>query len=224
MSVPAAGIRAALAQSIQMLTRAEIMDYSGHASARRSAETFHINAGASIRATLTEADIVAVDAAGTLVEGSARPPLEFHLHAAIYRARPDVQVIMHTHPRWSTYLTMTGTPYQPVFAQGVLVAPVPVLDTPLSVNTAAAGAGVASALGDGRALLLKSHGGVVVGADLLECFALAVYLEENARRQYMARQIGTPYVFSSEEQAVCRHHLWSASLFRKAWDHYASQL
>ena len=41
---------------------------------------------------------------------------------------------------------------------------------------------------------------VITGAGIIECFALATYLEENARRQYMAMQIGEPYVFSEAEQ------------------------
>ena len=55
------------------------------------------------------------------VEGTARPPLEYHIHAEIYRARADVNAVMHTHPQWSTFLTMTGVKYQPVYAQGVLL-------------------------------------------------------------------------------------------------------
>ena len=47
-----------------------------------------------------------------LLEGGARPPLEFHLHSEIYRARPDVNVVMHTHPRWSTLLTMVGAAFK----------------------------------------------------------------------------------------------------------------
>ena len=216
--------RAALAEAIRMLARAEIMDHSGHASARRTADSFYINAGSSVRSTLSADDIVTVDLGGHVVEGQARPPLEFPIHAEIYRARPDVRVVMHTHPKWSTYLTMTGTPYQPVFGQGALLGPVPVLDSPLSVNTGSAGERLAATLADRSAVLLKSHGAVVVGSDLDECFALTVYLEENAQRQYMALQVGTPYVLSEEEQQICRRNLWSPALFRKAWDHYRTRL
>ena len=49
-------------------------------------------------------------------------------------------------------------------------------------------------------------------------------VEENARRQYMAMQIGEPYVFSDEEQAACRAKLRSPSLFQKTWDHYRSKI
>ena len=79
-----------------------------------------------------------------------------------------------------------------MFPQGALLGDVPVLDSPLSVNTREMGARAAATLGAGPALLLKSHGAVVVGAGVIECFALAIYLEENAYRQYLALQIGSP--------------------------------
>lgn len=215
---------AALAEAVRMLTRAEIIDHSGHGSVRRDAGTFYINSGASVRGALTADDIVAIDGDGRLVEGTAKPPLEFHIHAAIYRARPDVHAVLHTHPKWSTYLSMAGVPCQPVFGQGALLGDVPVLDSPLSVNTRSAGDALAAALGGGPAVLLKSHGAVIVGADLVEAFALAVYLEENAQRLYMARQLGEPHVFTDAERAACRQNLWSPALFRKAWEHYRSKL
>jgi ribulose-5-phosphate 4-epimerase/fuculose-1-phosphate aldolase len=213
-----------LVDAIRMLTHAELVDYSGHCSARRDDQSFYINSGASIRSALTAEDIVAVDLDGELQEGTARPPLEFPLHAEIYRARPDVRVVMHTHPKWSTLLTMVGVRFRPVFPQGALLGDVPVLDSPLSVNTRDMGARAAAVLGGGPALLLKSHGAVVVGADIVECFALAIYLEENACRQYMAMQIGSPYVFSDAEQEACRARLGSPALFQKAWDHYRVKL
>jgi L-fuculose-phosphate aldolase len=217
-------ITAALVDAIHMLERLEIIDHSGHCSARRDVDSFYINSGASRRNNLTTADIVAVDLTGTLVEGSARPPLEFHLHAEIYRSRPEVQVVMHTHPRWSTLLTIAGVGYQPVYAQGVLLGDVPVLESPLSINSKPMGERVAATLGAGRAVLLKSHGAAIVGGNIIECFALTTYLEENARRQYMALQIGRPYVFSAEEQETCRANLWSPALFAKSWDYYRSKL
>lgn len=216
--------RGELAAAIRMLEGAGLIDYSGHCSARRDAGTFYINSGASVRNALTAADIVAVNLDGTLVEGAARPPLEFPIHAEIYRARPDVGAVLHTHPRWSTLLTMTGVTYAPVCAQGVLPGDVPVMDSPLSVNTPELGAKLAVALGGGRAVLLKSHGAVVAGADVVEAFALAIYLEDNARRQYMALQIGKPYVFTESERETSRRNLWSRSLFMKVWEYHRSRL
>jgi L-fuculose-phosphate aldolase len=225
VSTPQDGnVRQTLVDAIRMLERAELIDHSGHCSARRDATSFYINSGASVRSALTAADIVAVDLDGTLLEGAAKPPLELYIHAEIYRVRPDVSAVMHTHPRWSTALTMTGVKYEPVYAQGVLLGDIPVMDSPLSVNTKEMGEKLASTLGAAQAVLLKSHGAVIVGSDVVEAFALAVHLEENARRQHLALQIGKPYVFSRAEQDACRRNLWSRGLFLKAWEYYRSKL
>ena len=213
-----------LVDAIRMLECAGHIDHNGHCSARRDATSFYINTGASARGALTVNDIVAVDLDGTVVEGTGTQPLEYHIHSEIYRARRDANAVMHTHPRWSTFLTMTGTPFKPVYAQGVLLGDVPLMASPLSVNTKAMGEWLAGTLGRGPAVLLKAHGAVIVGADIVECFALTAYLEENAYRQYMALQIGEPYVFGKDEQIACREKLWSAPLFKKTWDHYYSKL
>jgi L-fuculose-phosphate aldolase len=213
-----------LVDAIRMLERAGFIDHNGHCSARRDASSFYINSGASVRGTLTVDDIVTVDLDGRLVEGTAKPPLEFHIHSEVYRARPDVRAVMHTHPQWSTFLTMVGEKYKAVYAQGVLLGDIPLLDSPLSVNTKPMGEKLVAALGPGPAVLLKAHGVVIVGATIVECFALSAYVEENAYRQYMAMQIGDPYVFSEAEQQACREKLWTPSLFQKTWDHYHSKL
>jgi L-ribulose-5-phosphate 4-epimerase len=218
------GVKEQLVDAIRMLACANIVDHSGHGSVRRNTESFYVNSAASTRSALTTADLVAVDLDGNLVEGSDKPPLEFHIHSEIYRVRPDVHAVLHTHPQWSTFLTMVGEKYRIVYAQGALLGDIPVVDSPLSVNTRPMGQKVATALGKGPAVLLKSHGAVVVGSDIVECFALAAYLEENAYRQYMAMQIGEPYVFSNAEQDAFRERLRTPSLFRKAWDHYRSKL
>jgi L-ribulose-5-phosphate 4-epimerase len=222
--VKAAELKELLADAIRMLARAGIVDHSGHGSARRDADSFFINSGASTRGALTTDDIVCVDLSGNLVDGTAKPPLEFHIHSEIYRARPDVGAVLHTHPQWSTFLTMVGAPYKVVYAQGALLGDVPLVDSPLSVNTRPMGEKVAAALGTGQAVLLKSHGAVIAAPEILECFALAAYLEENAYRQYMAMQIGNPYVFNDAEQQVFRERLRTPSLFRKTWDHYHAKL
>ena len=97
-------------------------------------------------------------------------------------------------------------------------------DTLAEITLREMGEQVATALGRGPAVLLKSHGAVIVGSNIVECFALSAYLEENASRQYLAMQIGTPYVFSDAEQQLFRERLGTPSLFRKTWDHYRSKL
>lgn len=218
-------IKQELVDAIRMLERAEYIDHNGHCSARRDANTFYINSGASVRGALSVEDIVAVDLDGRPVDGSnVRPPLEFPIHAEVYRARPEINAVFHTHPQWSTYLTMAGVQQKVVYAQASLLGDMPVMNSPMSVNTREMGETMVSVMGDNPVVMLKAHGVVAAGANILECFAYAAYVEENARRQYMALQIGEPYVFSDEEQAACRLKLRSPSLFRKTWDHYRSKI
>lgn len=212
-----------LALCLRMLEHQGIIDFNGHASIRCD-EGMLINVGASQRSRLTADDICTVDLDGTLIAGNGKPPLEFHLHAGLYKARPDAKAIVHAHPSWSTFLTMTGTRYLPVFAQGTLVHPLHVLDTPNSINSPEMSDRLNAVIGDGPAALMKSHGAVTVGANIIEAFVLIVYLEENARRQYMARQLGAPYVFSQAEIEASQAKLRSPSLFQRTWDHYRAKL
>jgi len=213
-----------LVDCIRMLEQSDIIDYNGHASIRVGDNRLLINIGSCQRSRLTVGDICTIDMEGNVIEGNGKPPLEFHLHAGIYRARADVKAVVHAHPKWSTFLTMVGESYQPVYAQGSLVYPMPVLDSPNSINNRAMADRLAATLGDRPAAMMKSHGAVTVGKDIVEAFVLANYLEENAYRQYMAMQIGKPYAFSEQEVALCREKLWTASLFKRTWDHFRAKL
>ena len=213
-----------LVDCIRMLEQSDIIDYNGHASIRLDKDRLLINVGSCQRSQLTVADICTIDMEGNVIEGSGKPPLEFHLHAGVYRARPDVKAVVHAHPKWSTFLTMTGQAYQPVYAQGSLVWPMPVLDSPNSINNKAMADRLAATLADRPAAMMKAHGAVTVGKTIMEAFVLANYLEENAYRQYMALQIGKPYSFTEQEVAACREKLWTESLFKRTWDHFRAKL
>lgn len=213
-----------LVDCIRMLEQSDIIDYNGHASIRAGEGRMYINIGSCQRSMLTVADICTIDMEGNVLEGNGKPPLEFHLHAGIYRARPDVTAVVHAHPKWSTFLTMVGRGYQPVYAQGSLVYPMPVLDSPNSINNKPMADRLAATLGERPAAMMKSHGAVVVGKNIVEAFVLANYLEENAYRQYMALQIGEPYSFSETEIILCREKLWTESLFKRTWDHFRAKL
>lgn len=213
-----------LVRALAMLEQLGIVDFNGHGSVRLSDGTILINSGASTRSALTPDDIVAISGEGELLAGTAKPPMEFHIHTEIYRRRPDVNAVLHGHPEMSTFLTATDTPVRPVFAQGCLMDGLPVFPSPLSVNTRTRGEAVADALGAHRGILLRAHGSVVVGATLREAFVLAVYLEQNCGRQYKESLIGTPYVFDADEVAACEANLFKPNLFDKCWNYYAAKL
>ena len=91
--------KADLALCLRMLEHQGIIDFNGHASIRAGADRMHINVGSCQRSRLTADDICTIDLDGSLIEGKGKPPLEFHLHAGIYRARPEVGAIVHAHPQ-----------------------------------------------------------------------------------------------------------------------------
>jgi ribulose-5-phosphate 4-epimerase/fuculose-1-phosphate aldolase len=213
-----------LVDCIRMLERSDIIDYNGHCSIRLDDDRVLINIGSCQRSSLTVDDICVIDLEANQLEGKGNAPLERHLHCGIYRVRSEVRAIVHAHPKWSTFLTMVGESYKPVYAQGSLVYPVPLLDSPNSINNRAMADRLAATLGDRPAALMKSHGAVTVGKDIVEAFVLANYMEENSYRQYMALQIGKPYVFSNEEIALCREKLWNPGLFKRTWDHFRAKL
>ncbi|HQT63190.1 MAG: class II aldolase [Acidocella sp. 20-57-95] len=214
-----------LVDAISMLERAGIIDFNGHVSVRVPG-TAHvlINSGASVRSAMTVDDIITIDMDGQPVGGAAVPPMEFHMHTEIYRVRPDVQAVVHAHPLWSTVLGMAGHRIRPVIMQAAVMGEVRHFEPIASVNSKALGERLAAALGDGKVVTLQSHGAVAVGANLLEAFVLAVYLEETAQRQYLAMQTGAVRELSPDEIAVIGKNLWKPNLLQKVWDFHRAKL
>ncbi|MDB5764176.1 MAG: class aldolase/adducin, N-terminal family protein [Herminiimonas sp.] len=214
-----------LVDAILMMERAQVIDFNGHFSAR-VAGTDHmlINSGKSVRSALTVDDIVTIDLDGNLVEGDAVPPMEFHIHAEIYRRRPDVNAVVHTHPLWSTLFSMVGLPVLPVIMQAAVLGEIRRFDQTASINTRPLAEQLADALGNHRVVMLKSHGAVVAAEGIVEAFVLGVYLEETAQRQHLATQIGSPAVLSAEQITVINRNLWKPNLLRKVWDYHYGKL
>ena len=213
-------LRQELTQGISILERLGIIDFNGHFSVRLDDGNILINTGSSVRSAIGPEDFVIVGANGEFAEDSPRPPAELPLHVAVYRARPDVQAVVHGHPQWSTLLSSAGRAYQVTMAQGALLGEVPMFSSPLSMNNSDIGNALAELLGNGRAALLRAHGSVVVGKDVLETTVLAIYLELNAERQVRAATLGNPYVFSDEEIRAFQKGLEKRGLFEKCWNYY----
>ena len=220
-----AELRQQLADALSMMERAEVIDFNGHMSCRLpGTANILINSGKSVRSNLSAADIIEIDLDGKPVGHDVVPPMEFHLHAAIYRARPDVNAVAHTHPVWSTLFSSAGEAVQPVTMQAAVMGPVQTFAKTASINQRPLAEELASALGPHRVIMLKSHGAVTVGADIVEAFVLAIYLEETAKRQYLTRAIGTPYVLSAAEVDTIGTNLRKPHLLKKVWDYHLGRL
>ena len=218
-------LRQQLADALTMMERAEVIDFNGHMSCRvPGADHILINAGASVRSNLSAADIIAIDMDGKPVEGDVVPPMEFHIHTEVYRRRPDVNAVAHTHPLWSTLFSMTGERVEPVTMQAAVMGPIQLFGKTASINQKPLAEELAAALGSHRVVMLKSHGAVVAGADIVEAFVLAIYLEETARRQYMARTLGRPYALTDAEVEKIGANLRRPHLLKKVWDYHHAKM
>ena len=218
-------LRQQLADALSMMERAEVIDFNGHMSCRvPGSPNILINSGKSVRSNLSAADIIEIDLDGKPVGHEVVPPMEFHLHSAIYRARPDVNAVAHTHPLWSTLFSSAGEPVQPVTMQAAVMGPVQTFAKTASINNPELASELAQALGPHRVIMLKSHGAVSVGANIVESFVFAIYLEETAKRQYLARAIGTPYALSAAEVDKIGTNLRRPNLLQKVWDYHHALL
>ena len=213
-----------MADALAMMEKAKIIDFNGHLSARIGDDRILINSGASVRSAITAADIIEIDLDGQPVDGGIVPPMEFHIHASIYRRRPDVGAVAHTHPVWSTLFSSVGKKVEPVTMQAAMLGDIQAFPKTASINTRVLGDELAECLGNERIAMLKSHGAVIAAEGVLEVFVLAYYLEETAHRQYLALQLGSPQVLDAEQVKKISANLWKPHLLKKAWDYHLAKL
>ncbi|MCW2698474.1 MAG: ribulose-5-phosphate 4-epimerase-like epimerase or aldolase [Blastococcus sp.] len=207
----------------RLLVFTEILDYSGHVSARIPGEDLMlIQPRDASRATLAPADLLVVDFDGTVVEGTGIPVVEWPIHAGAYRARADVAVVLHGHPTLSTTFSMVDRPLVPMrhffykYPDGLAIHP-----DSTHIVTLEQGDALAKTLGTADACLIRSHGTLLVARRIQELFMDALDLEENARTLITASQLGNILPIQHEEAAAI-----GASYGRtghrpnKVWEHY----
>lgn len=141
---------------------------------------------------ITMENILTVDLDGHVVAGSARRHSEVYIHSEIFKTRADVRCVLHTHPPYAVALSATGRPLRAYSQPGALFyeALGVYTDTINLIRSKEMGAGVALALGPHRAVLLKNHGSVTVGATVAEAVIGAIMLENAAMIQLIAEAAG----------------------------------
>jgi L-fuculose-phosphate aldolase len=143
---------------------------------------------------ITMQNILTIDLEGNVVAGTARRHSEVYIHSEIFKARPDINCVIHTHPTYTIALSATGRPLKCYSQPGALFydALGTYDDTINLIRTHAMGAGVARALGRGRGVLLKNHGVVVTGATIAEAVIGTIMLENGAMVQLLVEAAGDP--------------------------------
>ncbi|MCB1699714.1 MAG: class II aldolase/adducin family protein [Pseudomonadales bacterium] len=154
-------------------------------------------------AELEPSQVVSMSLEGECESGQLLPSSEWHLHAAIYLARPDINAVVHCHSRHATILACTHRPLPAVHYMIAITAMDEIPIAPYATfGTLALAASTAAALGEkGLACLLANHGQVAAGADLSRALRVALEVEELAAIYCGTLAIGGAQVLSPEDMA-----------------------
>jgi L-fuculose-phosphate aldolase len=143
---------------------------------------------------ITPENILTIDLEGNVVAGTARRHSEVYIHSEIFKARPDINCVLHTHPTYSIALSATGRGLKCHSQPGALFHDTlgTYDDTIALIRSQSMGARVARALGGGRGVLLKNHGVVLTGATIAEAVIATIMLENGAMVQLLVEAAGDP--------------------------------
>ena len=162
-----------------------------------------------------------------------RPYAERFIHGALYRARPEVMAICHNHAHELLPLAVTKTPMRPALHTAAVIGhEVPVWDirdtfgdTNLLVTTNEMGDSLASAVGKGRAALMRGHGSVIAGQSLRDTVFTTYYLRLNAEVLIKAMSMGREVTYLSPGEVDRAGELHSKELaLGRAWEEWCSQV
>jgi ribulose-5-phosphate 4-epimerase/fuculose-1-phosphate aldolase len=145
-------------------------------------------------ATMRGEDMVLCDLEGYMLEGppGTMPCMEVKIHSCIFKARPDVESIVHVHPRYSVLTTLLQLNLRPMCIEGTIGKGfmkdnnIPVYEHMANVNTDAEGTELAEVLGNATVCMLEGHGAVSVGTSVQSSVITMMQLEEQARMNYLA--------------------------------------
>ena len=143
--------------------------------------------------------IVIVDLEGKVVEGHLKPSSDTTSHLYIYRHRPDVNGVVHTHSDYATAFAAVGRPI-PVYLTAQsdeFGCEIPIGEFAL-IGGEEIGKVVVESIGQSKAILMKNHGVFTIGSSGCEAVKAAVMVEDIARTVWFALQIGQPQVLSDD--------------------------
>jgi HCOMODA/2-hydroxy-3-carboxy-muconic semialdehyde decarboxylase len=187
-----------------------VLDGFGHVSVRRPEQPGRLFLARSLAPALTQPeDILEYDLSCTPLNGEGRTSfLERFIHCEIYRARPDVMAVVHTHSQGVIPFANSSVPLRPMLhVAGFLAAGVPVFEirqhagmSNMLIGDAALGQALAATLGDKSVVLMRGHGDVVVGPSVQIAVYRAIYTDVNARLQAQALALGGTVTYLEKEE------------------------
>lgn len=199
----------------RILAHEDVMDASGHVSIRHPTkpDRYLISRSRSPQ-LVTHEDILELSLDSAPDAGERRPLYhERFIHGAVYKARPDVNAVVHAHAEDVLPFTVSKRPLRPVIGAASGIGPcAPVWDirekfgdrTNLLVCNCAQGDDLAARLGQGTVALMRGHGFVVATKSLVTVTRLAIFLPRNARVYMNALRLGEEVDFLSEGEIAVK--------------------
>jgi len=191
-----ASLLADLVTANHILQDQGVVDGYGHVSVRNPANPNHFFISRWLAPDLvTPADVVELDLDCVPVNGDTRKLYsERWIHSEIYRVRPDVKSIVHTHAPTVVLMGTINEPLLPIYHMGGFIGTgLPTFDirksfgmTNMLINDAAKGKALAQTLGDKPGALMRGHGGITVGNSIMHSVGRSVYLKINAELHLQA--------------------------------------
>lgn len=219
-----ARLKAEVAAATRMLVMEDLLDYSGHVSARvPGRDAFLIQPGTTPRSHLAPEDVLMVGFDGKVIEGNGRPPVEIPIHIEIMKARPDVKAVLHAHMELAIAFTMMkGVQLVPMRARAVRwESGIPMDDDPSHIKTTEQGQTLARTLGPHQAALMRAHGLVLVAESVPALLVDAVHFDENARAMMTVLQAGAePLPLTAREREQINRHEMRDFHVPKLWRYY----
>jgi L-fuculose-phosphate aldolase len=202
-------LRANVAQVSRRLHAAGwVANHDGNVSVRLGRDRFLITPTATSKLDVQESMLVVVDGAGAVVEGTRKPPGEVELHLAAYRARPDVQAVVHAHPPYATAFGAARVPLEPICLPEAVVSLGRVPLAPFAMpKTALAVEAVSRCLAEADAVLLPGNGALTVAHELGLAVLRMELVEHLAKVLHHARALGGAQPLPPEEhQKLLEQH------------------
>jgi L-ribulose-5-phosphate 4-epimerase len=200
-------LREKIATGSRILAHMGIVDYLGHISARIPGSPYVLirarGAEQGDQRRMTPDDIALVDLEAKQIDGP-RCPDETALHTEIYKVRPDVAAIAHTHQPIATIFGDLGRPILPMQGLGanLCLPDIPIYPSARKITTSEQGADVARTLGHHTFLHLRNHGLTFVGAGVEQVVLSAIWIEHQAKITMWAATIGEPRGMDPEEAQI----------------------
>jgi ribulose-5-phosphate 4-epimerase/fuculose-1-phosphate aldolase len=226
-------LKSNLAIANRILAHYGVLDGFGHVSIRHPENPEHFFLSRSIAPELvTPEDIMEFDADSEAVGSDGRKPyLERFIHGEIYRARPDVHAIVHSHSPSVIPFASSKATLRPIYHMaGFLGAGARVFDigccfgaTDMLVRNNDHGKALAQTLDQHSVALMRGHGFVAVGGDVRVAVYRAMYTETNAALQQKAVTLGADVVYLSEEEAALADAMM-AGVMERPWDLWKSKV